>query len=58
MSIDSGSDRTVTEESSRSFSPGEQDDRPRLLSQADLEDLVRDLGLSKKQSELLGSRLK
>jgi hypothetical protein len=31
---------------------------PHLLTQGDLNDLVRDLILSKKQSELLGSRLK
>jgi hypothetical protein len=31
---------------------------PHLLTQGDLYDLVRDLNLSKKQSELLGSRLK
>jgi hypothetical protein len=31
---------------------------PHLLTQGDLNDLVRDLNLSKKQSELLGSRLK
>ena len=30
---------------------------PHLISQAELNDLVRDLGLSKKKSELLGSRL-
>lgn len=31
---------------------------PHLLTQEDLNDLVRDLKLSKKQSEMLGSRLK
>lgn len=31
---------------------------PHLLTQGDLNDLVRDLNLSKKQAELLGSRLK
>jgi hypothetical protein len=31
---------------------------PHLLSQGDLNDIVRDLNLSKKQAELLGSRLK
>jgi len=30
---------------------------PHLISQAELNDLVRDLGLSKSQAELLGSRL-
>lgn len=32
--------------------------KPHLLTQGDLNDLVRDLNLSKKQAELLGSRLK
>ena len=32
--------------------------KPHLISQAELEDLVRDLFLSKEKSELLGSRLK
>ena len=31
---------------------------PHLLTQGDLNDIVRDLNLSKKQAELLGSRLK
>jgi len=31
---------------------------PHLLSQGDLNDIVRDLNLSKKEAELLGSRLK
>jgi hypothetical protein len=31
---------------------------PHLLTQGDLNDIVRDLNLSKKQEELLGSRLK
>jgi len=31
---------------------------PHLLIQGDLNDIVRDLNLSKKQAELLGSRLK
>ncbi|GFY34201.1 uncharacterized protein TNCV_2505041 [Trichonephila clavipes] len=31
---------------------------PHLLTQEDLEDLIRDLKLSKKQSEMFGSRLK
>lgn len=33
-------------------------DQPKLFSQVELNDLVRDLGLSKERSELLGSRLK
>jgi len=31
---------------------------PHLLTQGDLNDVLRDLNLSKKQAELLGSRLK
>jgi len=31
---------------------------PHLLNQGDLNDIIRDLNLSKKQAELLGSRLK
>ena len=31
---------------------------PNMLTQGDLNDIVRDLNLSKKQAELLGSRLK
>ena len=31
---------------------------PHLLTQGDLNDIIRDLNLSKKQAELLGSRLK
>jgi len=31
---------------------------PQMLTQGDLNDIVRDLNLSKKQAELLGSRLK
>ena len=40
------------------FKPNCFSSEPHLLSQGDLNDLVRDLNLSKKQSELLGSRLK
>lgn len=35
----------------------EQDNSPKLMSQADLDDLVRDLNLSKDSAELLASRL-
>ena len=35
----------------------EQDKSPKLMSQADLDDLVRDLNLSKESAELLASRL-
>ena len=40
------------------FQPVCSSSEPHLLSQGDLNDLVRDLNLSKKQSELLASRLK
>ena len=40
------------------FKPNCFSSEPHLLSQGDLNDLVRDLNLSKKQSELLGSRSK
>jgi hypothetical protein len=36
----------------------EPDDEPHLVNQTDLNDLVRDLGLTKEKAELLGSRLK
>ncbi|QQP57683.1 Uncharacterized protein FKW44_002754, partial [Caligus rogercresseyi] len=36
----------------------DEDERPQLYSQGELNDLVRDLGLSKDAAELLGSRLK
>ena len=35
----------------------EHDNSPKLLSQTDLDDLVRDLNLSKESAEILGSRL-
>ena len=38
--------------------PGPSRKVPHLLSQLELNDLVRDLGLTKEKSELLGSRLK
>lgn len=47
---------TTTTSSSSSFSP-EDVHRPKFFSQAELNDLIRDLALSKRQAELLGSRL-
>lgn len=38
--------------------PGSSEKVPHLLSQLDLNDLVRELGLTKEKSELLGSWLK
>ena len=39
------------------YPESDDDTKPHLLSQSDLNDLVRDLQLTKEQSELLGSRL-
>jgi hypothetical protein len=36
----------------------EDPNKPHLVAQSELNDLVRDLNLSKAQAELLGSRLK
>lgn len=52
-----------TEDRYTNFDPGTHasstnDKRPKLFDQASLNDLVRELGLSKKNSELLGSRLR
>lgn len=46
----------VSEDSDTSYEPSTSKE-PHLLTQCDLNDLVRDLNLSKKQAELLGSRL-
>ena len=40
------------------FTAVSSSNEPHLLTQADLNDIVRDLKLSKKQAELLGSRVK
>jgi len=40
------------------FGGGSSSNEPHLLTQGDLNDIVHDLNLSKKQAELLGSRLK
>jgi len=40
------------------FAGASSSNEPHLLTQGDLNDIVRDLSLSKKQAELLGSRLK
>lgn len=40
------------------YEPDVDENEPHLLSQEDLNDLVRDLSLSKEKAELLGSRLK
>ncbi|UYV84365.1 hypothetical protein LAZ67_X001944 [Cordylochernes scorpioides] len=50
-------DRREQQSDDTNFEAGASSE-PHLLTQGDLNDLVRDLDLSKKQSELLGSRLK
>ena len=40
------------------FAGASYSNEPHLLTQGDLSDIVRDLNLSKKQAEILGSRLK
>ena len=40
------------------FAGASSSKEPHLLTQGDLNDIVRNLNLSKKQAELLGSRLK
>lgn len=40
------------------FLPDDKDNGPQLFHQSELNDLIRDLGLSKENSEILGSRLK
>jgi hypothetical protein len=40
------------------FSPDNEDRTPQLFTQIELNDIVRDLGLTKEKSETLGSRLK
>ena len=56
---DSGSSSYQQSSSSTNVDPAFEgpSNQPHLLNQAELNDLVRDLGLSKNKSELLGSRL-
>ncbi|UYV71963.1 hypothetical protein LAZ67_9001368 [Cordylochernes scorpioides] len=54
---DDDSDRREQQSNDTNFEVGASSE-PHLLTKGDLNDLVRDLDLSKKQSELLGSRLK
>ncbi|UYV84953.1 hypothetical protein LAZ67_X004087 [Cordylochernes scorpioides] len=54
---DDDSDRREQQWDDTNFEAGALSE-PHLLTQGDLNDLIRDLDLSKKQSELLGSRLK
>lgn len=60
--LDSESDDDDDEESHReqesdAYEPIDDEKIPHLIGQAELNDLVRDLGLTKKKAELLGSRL-
>ena len=52
---DNDSDAGVME---YTYDPDSDIKKPHLISQAELDDLVRDLSLLKEKSELLGSRLK
>lgn len=59
QSSDSGSELSMNpdEDFNDPIVYAEESSKPKLFSQADLNDLVRDLGLAKTQSELLASRL-
>lgn len=56
MEMSSPSSAALSGSSSSGYKPSD-DDQPKPFSQLELDDLVRDLGLSKNQSELLASRL-
>lgn len=47
-----------TDDSDASTATIQEEKRPKLLAQAELNDLTRDLGLSKESAQLLGSRLR
>jgi len=49
---------SINKDSDPTFSGASSSNEPHLLTQVDLNDIVRGLNLSKKQAELLGSRLK
>ena len=51
------SDNTADREEDEEYMP-EENDKPVPLTQADLNDLTRDLNLSKESAQLLGSRLR
>lgn len=51
------SEITLSNQASREDSPFEVLGTPHLINQCELNDLVKDLGLSKEKAELLGSRL-
>ena len=56
-SSESESDNTSDRGEGEEYMP-EENDRPVVLTQADLNDLTRDLNISKKSAQLLGSRLR
>jgi len=63
MTLSESSDEDVRQANSSmdcdpTFAGAISSNEPRLLTQGDLNDIVRDLNLSKKQAEFLGSRLK
>ena len=58
LSDDSDNGSTAAQESQEDEETDFIDDRPNLFSQNELNDLVRNLNLSKSSSELLASRLK
>jgi len=57
--LNSSSDSSEdVQEMDQSYEPGDSSTQPKPLNQAELNDLTRDLGLSKESAQLLGSRLK
>jgi hypothetical protein len=56
--IESSSSSESTANDDVDFSPDNEDRTPQLFTQIELNNLVRDLGLTKEKSETLGLRLK
>ena len=57
MKCRSMSDSTASDEDKSSVYMPSSTDKPQTFTQGEINNLVRDLGLSKKHAELLGSRL-
>lgn len=55
---DSGEDVDEMDDASATYEPTAEADKPKPLKQAELNDLTRDLCLSKESAQLLGSRLR
>ena len=55
---DSGEDVDEMDDASATYEPTADADKPKPLKQAELNDLTRDLCLSKESAQLLGSRLR